>query len=119
MNVFEKILTAEVDQTTRLGNPLLEYDWYGWPIQTGPFLARMNAMSLMRGGNGFRQPKKGPKVSMGGQTRREREAYLKEVYWKNLASERTFRESRTEQMGWSTARINAAIEAREHLRVET
>ena len=72
MNIFSKILDRDFDQTVRLGNPLCERPWPGGPITlTGPFLARMNAMSLMTGGRGFRQPKKGPKLSRAGKTRKE------------------------------------------------
>lgn len=108
MNIFNKILQRDFDQTVMLGNPL----GYG----TGPFHARMNAMSIMTGGRGFQQPKKGPKLSRGGKTRRERREPYREIYHRNLEAERTFREAHAEQPGWGTARTNRAIERRQHLK---
>lgn len=62
MNVFSKILRREFFAETRLGCPS--------PDEAAR-LRRVNRMSLMRGGNGFRQPKAGPKLSKGGKTRKE------------------------------------------------
>ncbi|RWP29501.1 hypothetical protein [Mesorhizobium sp.] len=51
---FTKILTSDAGQSHRLGNPL--------GVDSGPFLARRNAMALMTGGRGFTTPAKEPRV---------------------------------------------------------
>lgn len=111
MNIFDRLIGREVDQASRLGNPL--------GVKTGPFLARMNAMSLMTGGRGFRTPKKGVKLSKAGTTRKQREAHLRPLYLKNLQAETDFRAAHTGHPGWSIAKINRAIERGLHLRSRT
>ncbi|WP_127524651.1 hypothetical protein [Mesorhizobium sp. Z1-4] len=108
MNVFDRIRERDIVQSVTLGIPLGK--------GSGPFLARMNAMALMTGGHGFRQPKKGPKLSKNGTTRKEREAPGKRIYRENMEAERRFREAHADQPGWGSARINRAIERGDHLR---
>lgn len=105
MNIFSKIMA---DETARLGNPL--------GAGSGAFMARMHRMAVMTGGRGFRQPKKGPKLSKNGTTRKQREAGAKEIYAKNLKAEADFRASVAGKPGWGIAQINRAIERREHLK---
>ena len=105
MNIFSKIMA---DETARLGNPL--------GAGSGAFMARMHRMAVMTGGRGFRQPAKGPKLSKGGTTRKQREAGAKEIYAKNLKAEADFRASVAGKPGWGIAQINRAIERREHLK---
>lgn len=62
MNIFSKILQREHATDTMLGMPLKD---------EGARDRRKNAMANMTGGRGFQQPKKGPKLSRGGKTRRE------------------------------------------------
>lgn len=63
MNIFNKIVADEYANDTRLGLPSTD---------TMHFLRRMNVMSTMRGGNGFRVPAKEPKRDAQGLTRGER-----------------------------------------------
>lgn len=105
MNIFSKIMA---DETARLGNPL--------GAGSGAFMARMHRMAVMTGGRGFRLPGKGPKLSKGGTTRKQREAGTKQIYAKNLKAEADFRASVAGKPGWGIAQINRAIERREHLK---
>jgi hypothetical protein len=105
VNIFSKIMA---DETARLGNPL--------GAGSGAFMARMHGMAVMAGGRGFRHPKKGPKLSKGGSTRKQREAGAKEIYHRNLKAEADFRARVAGQPGWGIAQINRAIERREHLK---
>lgn len=63
MNIFNKIVADEYANDTTLGLPSTD---------TMHFLRRMNAMSTMRGGNGFRTPAKEPKKDAQGLTRGQR-----------------------------------------------
>lgn len=117
MNVFQKILRRDVEQTVRLGNPLGLKDWDGAVIETGPYLARMNQMAVMTGGRGFQQPKRGPKLSKVGGTRKQREAHLRPIYLANLEAEADFRASVAGKEGWGIAAIRDAIERGEHRRL--
>ncbi|OQM74923.1 hypothetical protein [Manganibacter manganicus] len=64
MNIFTRILNKAFEPTVRLGNPL--------GVDSGPFLARMNTMSELRGGKGFRTPKTEPRTDSDGRTRGDR-----------------------------------------------
>lgn len=105
MNIFNKIM---VDETARLGTPL--------GAGSGAFMARMHRMAEMTGGRGFMMPKRGPKLSKNGTTRKQREAGIKEIYRRNLKAEADFRASVAGKPGWGIAQINRAIERREHLK---
>lgn len=105
MNIFSKIMA---DETVRLGNPL--------GVGSGAFMSRMHRMVEMTGGRGFSMPKRGPKLSKGGTTRKQREAAGKEIYANNLKAEADFRASVAGKPGWGIAQINRAIERREHLK---
>lgn len=106
MNIFDRILHTEFDRERRLGNPLVD-----------PFARqrRMNFFASLTGLCGFRQPKKGPKLSKGGSTRREREAHLRPLYLANLEAEADFRARYADQPGYGIAGIRNAIERGEHL----
>ncbi|QWY83258.1 hypothetical protein [Rhizobium phage RHph_X2_25] len=62
-NIFNKIVADEYANDTRLGMPSTD---------TTHFLRRMNAMAIMRGGNGFRTPAKATRTYSDGTTRAER-----------------------------------------------
>ena len=66
MNIFEKIIGREIDNTRRLGCPAVNKD------------ARKEYFAAMTGGRGFRQPSaNGVKTNRNGRTRREdREEFL-------------------------------------------
>ncbi|MER9833383.1 hypothetical protein NKJ28_00200 [Mesorhizobium sp. M0145] len=73
---FAKILTRDAGQSHRLGNPL--------GVDSGPFLARRNAMALMTGGRGFSVPAKTPRVHRTlGTTRGQRKRAARQ--WANTA----------------------------------
>jgi hypothetical protein len=72
---FGKVLKKEQDGTTRLGNPLGR--------DSGPFLVRMNNMSMRTGGRGFCTPKKEPRVDVQGMSRGQRRRRSRE--WANQA----------------------------------
>lgn len=61
---FGKVLLKDQAGTNTLGNPLGR--------DSGPFLARMNNMSIMRGGKGFTTPKMKPRTNHQGLTRGDR-----------------------------------------------
>lgn len=63
MNIFSKLAAREHETDHCLGNPLFD---------ESAFRRRIHAMAALTGGNGFRQYPKGPKLSKGGMTRRER-----------------------------------------------
>lgn len=68
MNIFNKIVADEYANDTRLGLPSTD---------TMHFLRRMNVMSTMRGGNGFRVPAKEQKRDAQGLTRGERKEIVR------------------------------------------
>lgn len=63
MNVFNKVLAAEAEAATRLGNP---------SDNAAAFHRRMNAMATMTGTHGFRVPPLEPRKDAQGLTRGDR-----------------------------------------------
>ena len=63
MNVFNKVLAAEAEAATRLGNP---------SDNSASFHRRMNAMATMTGTHGFRVPPMEPRKDAQGKTRGDR-----------------------------------------------
>jgi hypothetical protein len=53
MNIFNKIILAEIEKISRLGCPSAD---------EGERLRRMNTMAASTGGRGFRVPPKAPRV---------------------------------------------------------
>ena len=107
MNIFQRLIFNSNDRETRLGNPLGD---------EAAIKRRQNAFFNMTGGRGFRQPKKGVKLSKNGTTRSQREASGKRIYAENLEAERRFRDARMGREGWGLARIRNCIERRDHLK---
>lgn len=69
MNIFNRILFRDHRQSLRIGNPLGR--------DSGPFLARMNSLAMLREGRGFRTPPKQPAVDAQGMTRGDRKRALR------------------------------------------
>lgn len=107
MNIFDRLIARETEQDTRLGCPA------GSPEAIE---RRMNALARMTGGNGFRTPKRGPKISKGGTTRKERNAHVRPNYLARLRAEADFTAALKGKPGWSIARIRDAIARGDHLK---
>lgn len=104
MNIFTKFLARDLISQSSLGAPA------GDPAAIE---RRLNHMATLTGGRGFRQYKRGPKVSKSGETRRPRKEAARKVYLQNLEREAKFRR---ENGDLPIGALNRAIETREHMR---
>lgn len=79
MNIFDKLIDAEYSPDVRLGSPA---------ENSTALLRRMNAMSNMARGNGFRVAKKEPRVYADGKTRGDKKSALREACMEKVCEAR-------------------------------